>query len=85
MIKWYRLVNRTEFLNTNLPSYEAKVNLEDIGETTIMITKGVGVSIFFQDAFLPVQMNARNPFRIGLHAVYVDQNDDLWLGVIVED
>jgi hypothetical protein len=85
MIRWYRLVNRQDFIDTGLPSFEAKVNLESIGETTVIVTRGVGVSLFFQDAFLPVNLNGKNPFRFGLHSVYVDQNDDLWLGVIGED
>lgn len=85
MFNWYRLINQQAFLDTNLTSYEVTVSLEDIGETSLMIVRGVGVSIVYDNEIYPVNLNGKNPFRFGLRAVNLDANGDIWFGVYVED
>lgn len=83
--KWYRILNKDEFVATQLPSYEATVDLDEVGEKQVVVMKGVGVSLLFNDTLLPVNLNGKNPFRFGRQAVFIDANNDIHLGVYVED
>lgn len=78
---WYRLFNRADFLATGLPSYEVQVELVGIGIRNILITQGIATSITVDDTMLTIDLNDRNPFRYGSRAVFIDENDDVWLGV----
>jgi hypothetical protein len=78
---WYRLINRQEFIDSELVSVLATVTLIDFGQKEVLVTKGEAVGITIDDVFLPVEMNDKNPYRIGERAVFVDANDDIWLGV----
>lgn len=80
---WYLIFNKAEFEALELPSKEYTLNLEDIGEKTILVTQGNFVSILYEGVFLPLEMNTKNPFEFDGHAIYVDNNDDVYLGVEV--
>lgn len=80
---WYLIFNKAEFEALELPSKEYTLNLEDIGEKTILVTQGNFVSILYESVFLPLEMNTKNPFEFDGHAIYVDDNDDVYLGVEV--
>jgi hypothetical protein len=85
MFNWYRLFNLTDFESTGLTSHAFVVELEAIGPKEILITKGNSTSILYEDAFLTIGLNDKNPFRYGERAVYLDDNDDVWLGVYDAD
>ena len=80
-VKWYRLFNRQDFIDTGLVSYKTSVVFENEGEKEILITRGFDVGITFEDTFLPVSLNEKNPFRIGEKAIFIDLSGDVWLGV----
>ena len=82
---WYKIFNLTEFQARALTSVEYEVILEDLGLKTILVTKGVKTSVYFDDVFLTVQLNEDNPFEFEDRAVYLDANNDVWVGVKVED
>jgi hypothetical protein len=82
---WYRLLNQTEFLATGLYSRTLSLNLEGQGFKDVLVTKGMAIGIKYEDVFLSVNLNERNPFVFESHAVYLDENGDIWLGVANED
>lgn len=82
---WFELFNLTEFNNLGLVSRELEVELEGIGPKTIRITKGNYTSIMYDDVFLPINMNDANPFVFEGYAVYVDDNDDVFLGIEIDE
>lgn len=81
MFKWYRLFNYTDFVDLNIPSFTAQVFIEGEGLKTILITKGNYVGVTYDGIFLVVNMNNKNPFRLDTHAVYLDDDDVVWLGI----
>lgn len=82
---WYNLFNYTEFQDTGLVSRTLSVNLEGIGDVEILITRGNTVAIQYEDAFLPVEFVDRNPYVQGTYAVYLDGDNNVWLGIEIEE
>lgn len=82
---WYKIFNLAEFNNLGLVSRELTLDLEGLGPKSLRITKGNYTSILYNDVFLPVEMIDANPFEFDGHAVYVDDNDDVFLGIAVPD
>lgn len=85
MFNWYRLFNQQEFLDLDLVSVEFDVALEGLGTKNVMIAKGIDVSIFVDGTFLTIGLNGKNPFRYKEYAVFLDDNEDVWLGVYRDD
>lgn len=82
---WYNIFNLAEFNDLGLVSRELSLELEGVGSKTLRITKGNYTSILYNDVFLPIEMIDKNPFEFDGHAVYVDENDDVFLGIAVPD
>ena len=82
---WYRLFNHAEFLALDVPSREFDVVLGTLGQKTILATRGNLTSILYDGIFLSIDLNGRHPFRFGEFAVWLDVNDDVWLGVYHAD
>lgn len=82
---WFKIFNKTEFEALDLPSKEYLLNLEGVGEKTILVTKGNSVGILYEDVFLLLDLNNKNPFEFDDHAIYVDINNDVYLGIKVEE
>jgi hypothetical protein len=82
---WYKVFNKTEFEALDLVSKTYTLDMEGIGEKEVLVTKGVELGITYQDVFLPLNLNAVNPFEFEDHAIYIDANDDVFLGIAVED
>lgn len=80
---WYKVFNETEFNALNLPSKEYTVNLDGIGERTFLVTKGNVISVVVDDKFLPIEFDDQNPWVDEGKAVFVDENDDVWIGYVV--
>lgn len=83
MYNWYKIFNLTEFLATNLVSREYTLELLGIGIKTILATQGNTNSITYDDVMLSINMNAKNPFEFEGKAVYLDESNDVWLGIAV--
>lgn len=82
---WFKIFNTADFDATGLTSKTYTLNLEGIGEKDILVTKGVGYGITYEDIFLSLNLNDENPFAFEGHAIYVDANDDVYLGIEVVD
>lgn len=82
---WYKIINQAEFIATGLVSRELELPLEDLGVKTILVTRGRLVSLVYEGIMLAAQLNDENPFVFEGHAVYLDANQDLWLGIEVDE
>lgn len=81
---WYNIFNLDEFEALDLVSKEYELILEDNGLKTIMVTNGNGVSVLIDDVFLTINLNSRNPFAFEDRAVYLDADNDVWVGIAIE-
>lgn len=81
---WFKIFNLTEFEALGLVQKTYTVELEDIGEKDILVTKGNLVSILYEGTFLSIGVTADNPFEFEDLAIYLDVNNDVWLGVLDE-
>lgn len=86
---WFKIFNKTEFQALDLVSKTYTLVLEGVGRKDIMVTQGDLVSILYEGIFLPLQLNDVNPF-IKLadndydelaYAIYIDANNDVYLGI----
>ena len=82
---WYNIINLVEFEALSLVSKEVEVIFEGVGLKTLLVVKGNYVSVVFDDTLLAVNMNAKNPFEFDSKAVYLDANNDIWVGIANED
>jgi len=78
---WYKIINKTEFEAADLVSKEVEVFLEGVGIRTILVTKANLISLLYDGVFLSLGLTEDNPFIFDGHAVYLDDNDDIWLGI----
>lgn len=87
---WYNIFNLTEFEALDLPSRTYTYFFEGLGEKSILVTKGNTVAMTFEGEFLPIDfiemaLHPNETFVSGSKAVYIDDNDDVWLGIEVEE
>jgi hypothetical protein len=80
---WYKIFSLTDFLNEEITSREMIVLLESIGRTTVLISRGNLVSITYNGVFLPVNFLENNPYIDSGLASYVDDDNNVWLGIEV--
>lgn len=80
----YKLINLDDFNDLDLTSRKLTVLLGILGEKEILVTKGNMVSILYDDVFLSVNLNDKNPFEFEDYSVFLDINNDIWLGIKVE-
>ena len=82
---WYCIFNLQTFEETGLYSRTITLNLDGLGLKDILITKANLTSITYEGVMLPIEMNNHNPFEFDGYAVYIDDVDDVWLGILDED
>jgi len=84
MHKWFKIFNLVEFLATGLVSRTYKLNLEGVGLKDILVTTtGENTGITYSGKFLILGLNGNNPYSFEGHAVYLDSNNDVFLGIAV--
>lgn len=82
---WFKIFNLDEFNALGLTSRLYTLELMGVGVKEILVTKGNSVSILYDDVFLSLGLNDENPFAFDGHAVYEDDNGDVFLGIEVEE
>lgn len=82
---WFFIFNRVEFEALGLVSKNYALNLEGIGSKNILVTKASTIAMTYDGIFLPIELNDQNPFAIDERAVYVDDDDNVWLGIEIEN
>jgi len=85
MYTWFYIFNYDEFIDLGLVSRTYDLVLEGIGATEILVTKGAAPGITYDGVFLPLELNDENPFAFEGYAIYRDENDNIWLGIEIED
>lgn len=80
---WFKIFNKTEFDALDLVSKTYTLILEGIGQKDILVTKGVGYGITYEGVFLSLNMNDLNPFEFDGHAIYIDADENVYLGIEV--
>ncbi len=80
MFDWYKIFNKNEFLALGLVSRTISASLEERGTKDILVCLGNELSIKFEDVFLTVKFNDKNPFQVGSYSIYIDELSDVWLG-----
>lgn len=82
---WYKLINKTEFEATGLVSRSLDIVLDGIGRVTVLVTVGNYFSITYDGVMLSIGITGENPFVFEGYAVYLDSNNDVWLGVELDE
>ncbi len=81
---WYYILNRDEFEALGLISKTYVVNLAAVGQVTVVVTKGNFLGLTYNGVFLPLNLHDENPFTFDSHGVYIDSNNNVWLGLPVD-
>lgn len=81
---WYFIVNLDEWLALDLVSKTYTFILDGIGQKDILVTQGNFTGITYEGVFLALNMNDENPFEFDSHAIYVDDDNNVWLGILDE-
>lgn len=77
----YKIINLDEFEATGLISRTVQAVLSGIGLKDILVTNGNLVSILYEGVFLCLNVNEKNYLEFDGHAIFVDPNNDLYLGI----
>ena len=75
----YFIFNQAEFELLALGSKTYTVNLPDLGEKDILVTKGNLLSITFEGVLLPAGLNDKNQFTKDGYGISLDDNGDVYL------
>lgn len=77
----YLIFNKDEFEALDLIQKTYTVNLPDLGEKDIIATNGNLLAITFEGVFLAININDKNPFFKDGYAVFLDEDNDVYLGI----
>lgn len=81
----YKIINLDEFEATGLVSRTVEATLAGIGLKEILVTKGNFVSLLYEGILLSLGIGEENFFEFEGHAVFLDPNNDIYLGIAVEE
>ena len=82
---WFNLFNLSDFQAEDLVSRTLKFSLGSYGVKEILVTIGNNVNILYDGVFLSLNLNDKNPFVFEDRAIFIDDNNDVWLGIKNED
>jgi hypothetical protein len=77
----YLIFNKDEFEALELISKTYTVNLPDLGQKDIIVTNGNLLGITFEGVYLAINLNSKNPFFKDGYAVFLDEDNDVYLGI----
>jgi hypothetical protein len=81
---WFKIFNITEFNALDLISKTYTFILEGVGQKDVLVTKGVTYGMTYEGVFLSLNMIDRNPFEFEGYAIYVDADQNVYLGIEVQ-
>ena len=82
---WFKIFNTDEFTALGIPSKTYTLNLEGVGQKDILVTYGVSFGMTYEGVFLSLNLNDQNPMIFEGLAIYVDANNDVFLGIEVDE
>lgn len=77
----YKIFNKPEFEALALKSKTYRCNFPDIGEKDVLVTLGNLLAITFEGVFMPINLNSANPYAKDGYAIFLDEADDVYLGI----
>lgn len=80
---WFRIFNLDEFLALNLVSRTYELELQDYGIKQFLVVKGEHVSIVHDGHMLVLNLNGKNPVKMGKYVAQVTEENDVYLGILV--
>ncbi len=92
---WFWVFNAADFGVADLVSRTYGVILEGIGAKEVLVTQGNLLGMTYDGVYLPINLNGNNPFKFAdvsalqtsdtgdSLAVQIDENNDVWLGILV--
>lgn len=81
----YFIVNKNDFQALGLCSKVYTKVLGDLGQKDILVTEGNLISLTYEGVILSIDSNDENPFKFDGFAALLDENDDIYLGIEIED
>lgn len=81
---WFKIFNITEFNALDLISKTYTFILDGVGQKDVLVTKGVTYGMTYEGVFLSLNMIDRNPFEFEGYAIYVDADQNVYLGIEVQ-
>jgi len=81
----YRIINLDEFEATGLVSRTVQAVLAGIGLKDILVTKGNLLSLLYDGVFLCLNVNDKNYLEFDGHAIFIDDLNDVYLGIAVPE
>lgn len=82
---WFNIYNKVIFEATGLTSKNLEYDFEDYEVKTVMITSGNTIGVVIDDVFLSIGLNENSPFEFDGYACYLDDNNDIWVGILIPD
>ena len=80
-ISWFNIYNKTTFEAEDLVSKDLLINMDEFGENKVLLTKGNRIGLAFDGNFLYLD-DDENPFLFADHLLYLDDANDIWLGIL---
>lgn len=81
---WYLIFNIAAFEALDLVSKTYKLQLEDVGLSEVLVTKGEALGVTYDGVFLSLGMNDKSPFELDGYAIY-ELMGDVYLGILVPE
>lgn len=78
---WYKIFNTDEFDELDLVSKTYSLELQAVGGVEVLVTKGADYGITYEGIFLPLNLNAKNPYYFEGHAIFKTETNDVYLGI----
>jgi len=77
---WYRIFNEADFNNVDYNAKTYTLNLEGLGLRRILVTKKKLLGITYEDTYLPLSLNNKNPFYFNDKAIFKNSSGNVFLG-----
>jgi hypothetical protein len=81
----FKIINLDDFNASGLVSKKVSGFFAERGLKEVLVTKGNMINFLYEGIFLSLNLNEKNPFEFEDHAIFIDPNNDLWLGIKSED
>ena len=82
--EWFYIFNTDDFTELDLVSKVYQLDLEGRGLVDVLVTLGETFGITYEGVFLPLNLNGVNPFEFEDMACYVDADNNVFMGFVIE-
>lgn len=80
MFNWFKITNLDDLVAAGIPSREFEMILGQYGLKTIVVFVGETFDVLVDDVFLMGGLNSKNPYELENRAVFIDDDQNLWVG-----